>query len=127
MAAVLARAWLLLDILSMKVFLRALRRDDEFSDAHLFYFDRYSALAELHRQAGRVPQAAALAAVADEHYRAFYGDAGPDDDDDSPEAAAIALPVPARRMVTHAVASRHLSRQTRRERRRGRTTVADRY
>jgi hypothetical protein len=120
MAPVLARARLVLDILSMKVFLRALRLNDDFADAHLFFFDRYSTLAEFHRRGGRPLKAAKFDAIAEAHYRAAP------DDDDPPEAAAMAMPAPPRRIITHAVASRHLIRQPRRERRRGRTPVGDR-
>src|SRR5919201_4423961 len=108
MKAALAHARLLVDILSMKMFVRAfwllctLRVKDELLDSHLFYFDRYSALAEYHRQRGRTAKAARLAAIANAHHRA----ATPGDDDEPPKAAAMAMPRPPRTIQTNAVSTK---------------------
>ena len=57
-------------------------------DSHLFFYDRYSDLAEYHRLRGRTAKAERLAAIAEAYYQAAP------DDDDEPEAAAMAMPVP---------------------------------
>ena len=57
-------------------------------DSHLFFYDRYSDLAEYHRLRGRIANADRLAAIAEAYYQAAP------DDDDEPEAAAMAMPVP---------------------------------
>ena len=80
-------ARLLVDILSMRLLVWALGRDRELLDSHLFFFDRYSDLADYHRSRGRIADADRLTALAEEHYRAAP-------DDDPPHAAAMAMPVP---------------------------------
>ena len=53
MAGSWAHIRLLIDIWSMKVFVWTLSRNGELLDSHLFFFDRYSDLADYHRQKGR--------------------------------------------------------------------------
>jgi hypothetical protein len=96
--AVLTRARLLLDIVSMKIFVWALSHDGELLDSHLFFFDRYSDLADYHRQQGRTAKAEKLAAIAEAYFQAAP-------DDEPPEAAAMAMPVPRTRMNTNAVST----------------------
>jgi hypothetical protein len=102
-----SHALIILDIASMKVFVWALR--DLFTwavdenggvlDSHLFFYDRYSDLAEYHRSRGRTARADRLAAIAEAYYQAAPGD------DDDPEAAAIAMPVPRPPIRTNAVST----------------------
>jgi len=66
-------------------------------DSHLFFYVRYSALAEHYRLRGRIAKADRLAAIAEAYYQAAP-------DDDGPEAAAIALCSDSR--------NRHSRRQT---------------
>jgi hypothetical protein len=99
MKAVLAHARLLLDVLSMKLFVWALGRDGELLDSHLFFFDRYSDLADYHRQRGRIAKADRLAAIAEAYFQAAPGD------DEPPKAAAIAMPVPRPMTRTNAVSA----------------------
>ncbi len=88
MNAIWAHVRLLLDIWSIKIFVSLLGRDGELLDSHLFFFDRYSELAEYHRLSGRLVKAERLEAIAEAHYQAAPGD------DEPPEAAAGAMPVP---------------------------------
>jgi hypothetical protein len=86
----------------MKVFVWALGRNGELLDSHLFFYDRYSQLADYHRQRGRIAKALRLAAIADAHYQAAP-------DDDPPDTAvAMAMPVPRRPMNTNAVSTMRL-------------------
>jgi hypothetical protein len=103
MAALRAHARLLLDILSMKVFVWLLGRDGELLDSHLFFFDRYSDLADYHRRNGRTEKAERLAAMAEAHFRAAP-------DDGPPEAAAMAMPVPRPPVKTNAFSAIRLTR-----------------
>jgi len=98
MATIWAQARLLIDIFSMKVFVTLLGRNGEFLDSHLFFFDRYSDLADFHRMKGRTAKADRLAAIAEAHYRAAP-------DDEPPEALAMAMPVPKRLVKTNAVST----------------------
>ena len=98
MKAVLAHARLLLDIVSMKVFVSILGHDGELLDSHLFFFDRYSDLADYHRQQGRTAKAEKFAAIAEAYFQAAP-------DDEPPEAAAMAMPVPRPRTNTNAVSA----------------------
>ena len=91
----------ILDVLSMKVFLRVIGRDAGLLDAHLFFFDRYSELADYHRQRGRTDKALRLEAIAEEHFRAAPGD--DEDDPNDPSAAAMAMPVPNAPIHTEAI------------------------
>jgi hypothetical protein len=105
MAALQAYARLLVDIWSMRLFvwmlgasgIWMLARKGEVLDSHLFFFDRYSELADYHRLNGRLEKAERLAAIAEAHYQAAP------DDDEPPEAAAIAMPVPRPPVNTNAV------------------------
>jgi hypothetical protein len=100
---------MVVDIMSMKVFVwvlgdlftRAVDRDGGILDSHLFFYDRYSDLAEYHRSKGRTAKADRLAAIAEAYYQAAPGD----DDDDDQVAAAMAMPVPRPRMNTNAVST----------------------
>jgi hypothetical protein len=94
----------LIDIVSMKLFVWLLGRDGELLDSHLFFFDRYSDLADYHRARGRAAKADELQAIAEAHYQA-----APDDDDD-PEAAAKAMPVPRAPLNTNAVSATRVSK-----------------
>jgi hypothetical protein len=102
MNTVSAHARLLLDILSMKLFVWILGRNGELLDSHLFFFDRYSELADYHRLKGRSAKAEKLAAIAETHYRAAP------DGDEPPEAAAIAMPVPRRPIRTDAISTTYV-------------------
>jgi hypothetical protein len=94
------RLRLLLDLLSMKVLVWFLGRNGELLDSHVFFFDRYSELADLNRLKGRTAKAERLARIAEAHCRAAP-------DDDEPEAAAMAMPVPRRAFNTFAVSRQH--------------------
>ena len=108
MPSIWSHALIVLDIVSMKVFVWVLRnlnsraadRNGGILDSHLFFYDRYSDLAEYHRLRGRTTRADRLSAIADAYYRAAPDDP---DDDDEPEAAAMAMPVPRPPIKTNAV------------------------
>jgi hypothetical protein len=93
-----------LDLLSAKalVWLASWGRDAELTpDAHLYFFDRYSRLANLHRAHGRLGKARRFEAKAAEHR--------PDTIDDGPPyAAAMAMPRPGRFLRTNAVSAGRL-------------------
>src|SRR5512138_1223876 len=97
MGGICPYARLVIDLLSMKLFVRLFGRHGELLDSHLFFFDRYSDLADYHRARGRAARADRLAAIAERHYQAAPGD------DDPPEEAAMAMPVPRAPIVTNAV------------------------
>lgn len=107
MSAILSHALIVLDVASMKVFVWVLGQLFPWSvdpnggilDSHLFFYDRYSDLAEYHRLRGRTAKADRLAAIAEAYY-----EAAPDDDDE-PEAAAMAMPVPRPPIRTNAVST----------------------
>ena len=109
MPSIWSHALVVVDILSMKVFVWVVGQlfplvvgpGGGILDSHLFFYDRYSDLAEYHRLKGRASKADRLAAIAEAYYQA-----APDDDD--PEAAAMAMPVPRLRMNTNAVSTRRL-------------------
>ena len=69
-------------------------------DSHLFFYDRYSHLAELHRLEGRIAKAERFAAIAE----AFYTLA-PDDDEPPKKVAAMAMPIPRPPVNTNAVST----------------------
>lgn len=94
---------LLADIWSIKLLVWLLGRNGELLDSHLFFFDRYSDLADYHRARGRIAKAERLAAVAEAHYQAAP-------DDDEPEAAAMAMPVPRPPLKTNAVSTTRLTK-----------------
>jgi hypothetical protein len=99
MKAVLAHARLLLDVVSMKIFVWMLGHDGELLDSHLFFFDRYSDLADYHRQRGGIAKADRLAAIAEAYFQAAPGD------DEPPKAAAMAMPAPRPWTRTNAVSA----------------------
>ena len=101
-----AHARLLIDIWSMKLFVELLGRNGELLDSHLFFFDRYSDLADYHRSKGRTAKAEKLAAIAEAHYQAAPGD----DEPPEPEAAAIGMPVPRPPINTNAVSTTRLTK-----------------
>lgn len=102
MAVMWAHARLVIDIWSMKLLVWLVGRHGELLDSHLFFFDRYSDLADHHRSSGRTAKAERLAAIAEAHYLA-----APDDDD--PEAAAMAMPVPRPPLKTNAVSTTRIT------------------
>lgn len=99
MRGICSHARLVVDLLSMKLFVWMLGRNGELLDSHLFFFDRYSDLADYHRTHGRTAKADRLAAIAEAHYQAAPGD------DEPPEAAAMAMPVPQPPVNTNAVST----------------------
>jgi hypothetical protein len=103
MAVIGAHARVLLDIWSMKLFVRMLGRNGKLLDSHLFFFDRYSDLADYHRLKGRLAKAERLAAIAEAHYQAAP-------DDEPPEAAAMAMPVPRPPVNTNAVSTTRMTK-----------------
>jgi hypothetical protein len=76
----------------------ALGRNGELLDSHLFFFDRYSDLADYHRRQGRTAKADRLAALAEAYFQAAP-------DDEPPEAAAMAMPAPRPGLNTNAVST----------------------
>ena len=112
MSAVLSHALIVLDILSMRLFVWVLGRlfpwaadpNGGILDSHLFLYDPYSDLAEYHRSRGRTARAGRLAAIAEAYHQAAL------DDDDGPEAAAMAMPVPRPPIRTHAVSTTRVPR-----------------
>jgi hypothetical protein len=105
-ATLCARARLLVDILSMKIFVWMLGHNGELLDSHLFFFDRYSELAEFHRLKGRTAKAERLAVIAEAYYQAAP------DDDEPPEAATMAMPVPLPAANTNAVSTARATRRS---------------
>jgi len=94
-----------LDLLSAKalVWIASMGREADLTpEAHLYLFDLYCRLAELHRTRGRTAKAMRLQAKAEAHYRAGGGGEGP------PYAAAMAMPRPRPYSVTDAVSKHHL-------------------
>jgi hypothetical protein len=96
--AVLAHARLMLDVLSMKIFVWMFGHDGELVDSHLFFFNRYSHVADYHRL-GRIAKAVRLAAIEDAYFQAAP------DDDEPPEAASMAMLVPRPMTRTKAVSA----------------------
>jgi hypothetical protein len=107
MFGTLSHALIVLDIASMKVFVCVLGNlftwavdpNGGILDSHLFFYDRYSDLAECHRLKGQLGEVDKLAAIAQAYYHAAP------DDDDEPEAAAMAMPVPRPMINTNAVST----------------------
>jgi hypothetical protein len=107
MPSICSNTLLLVDIMLMKVFVWVLGRvftwavdpNGGILDSHLFFYDRYSDLAEYHRLKGRTAKADRLIAIAEAYYQAAP------DDDDEPEAAAMAMPVPRPWINTNAVST----------------------
>lgn len=104
MTLIWAPARLLVDIWSMKLFVWLLGRDGELLDSHLFFFDRYSDLANYHRLKGRTAKAERLAAIAEAYYQAAP------DDEPPPQAAAMATPVPRPPLHTNAVSTTRMTK-----------------
>ena len=102
MVGIWAHAHLLADVVSIKILVRLLGRNGELLDSHLFFFDRYSALADYHQRRGHVLKAERLAAIAEGHYLAAGGN-------DEPPAAAMAMPVPRPPAKTRAVSTTRLT------------------
>ena len=98
MTSIWAHTRLLIDIFSMKLFVSLLGQNGELLDSHLFFFDRYSDLADYHRLRGRTATADRLTLIAEAHYRAAP-------DDEPPEAVAIAMPVPRAPLNTNVVSN----------------------
>jgi hypothetical protein len=89
-----------IDLLSAKalVWIASVGKDADLTrEAHIYFVDRYSRLAECYRKRRRFKKADELEAKAEEHYRQGGGAAGP------PYAAAIAMPRPSRFVRTNAV------------------------
>ena len=107
MPSLWSHARIVVDIVSMKVFVWVLGQlftwavdpNGGVLDSHLFFYDRYSDLAEYHRVRGRTAKADRLAAIAEAYYQAAP------DDDNEPEAAAMAMPVPRPPIRTNAVST----------------------
>ena len=97
MTLVLAHALLVLDILSIKLFVRLFGRDGELLDSHLFFYHRYTELSDYHRARGRMKKADRLEAIAEAYYQAAP------DDDPPRKTAAMAMPVPRSYVKTDAV------------------------
>ena len=120
MPSIWSHALIVLDVVSMKVFVWVLGQlftwavdpNGGILDSHLFFYDRYSELAEYHRLRGRTAKADRLATIAEAYYQAAP------DDDDEPEAAAMAMLVPRRPTNTNAVSTTRV-RKTRADERSG--------
>jgi len=80
-----------------------LGHDGELLDSHLFFFDRYSDLADYHRRHGRIAKADRLAALAEAYFQAAP-------DDEPPKAAAMGMQVPRPRISTNAVSTTPLKK-----------------
>jgi hypothetical protein len=104
MAGTWAHARLLVDIWSMQLFVWLLGQNGDLLDSHLFFFDRYSDLADYHRLKGRTSKAERLTALAEAHYQAAP-------DDDEPPAAAMAMPAPRPPLNTDAVSTTRMTKQ----------------
>jgi len=79
------------------VWLASWGRDADLTpEAHLYFFDRYSRLAEWHRARGHLAKAKRFDAKAEGHY---IDNPGP------PYAAAMAMPRPRRFLFTNAVST----------------------
>lgn len=79
---------LVLDIVTVKFLVWAFGCNGELLDSHLFFFDRYSDLADWCAAWGFTTRAERWRALAEAHYQLAP------DDDDPPEAAGMALPLP---------------------------------
>lgn len=106
MPSIWSHALIVLDIVSMKVFVSVLGQLSSWAvdpnggilDSHLFFYDRYSDLVDYHRLKGRTAKAGRFAAIAEAYYQAAP-------DDDEPEAAAMAMPAPRPPINTNAVST----------------------
>ena len=104
MSALWSHVRLVVDIVSIKVFVWALGQNGELLDSHLFFYHRYSELADYHDLRGHTAKAQQFAAIAEAHYQAAPGD------DEPPEAAAMAMPVPRQPVNTNAVSTTHIDK-----------------
>jgi hypothetical protein len=112
MPSIWSHALLVVDIVSMKVFVWvvgelcawAVDPNGGVLDSHLFFYDRYSDLAEYHRLKDRTAKADRLAAIAEAYYQAAP------DDDEPPKAAAMAMPVPRPPVNTNAVSTTRVTK-----------------
>ena len=95
----LAHARRLVDVFSIKIFVWMFGQNGELLDSHLFFYHRYSELADYHRGKGRIAKADRLDAIAEAHDQAAPGD------DEPPKAAARAMPLPQRPTKTDAVST----------------------
>src|SRR6266513_462969 len=103
MPSIWSHALIVLDVVSTRVFVWvvgqlfawAVDPNGGILDSHLFFYDRYSDLADYHRLNGRTAKADRLAAIAEAYYQAAPND-------DEPEAAAMAMPVPRPAINTNA-------------------------
>ena len=103
-----SHARLVFDIMSMRLFVAVLAaffpfaadEDGGILDSHLFFYHRYTELADWHYSRGRTANADRLEAIAEAYYQA-----APGDDDDPPEAATMAMPVPRPPLQTNAVST----------------------
>lgn len=82
-----------------------LGRNGELLDSHLFFFDTYSDLADVHRMKRRTAKVDRLTAIAEAHYRAAP-------DDKPPEAVAMAMPVPRPPLNTNAVSTTRMTKRS---------------
>jgi len=106
MTSIWSHTLIVLDIALMKVFVWvtgqlftwAVDQNGGILDSHLFFYDRYSELAEYHLSKGRTAKADRLASIAEVYYHAAP-------DDDGPEAATMAMPVPRPAINTNAVST----------------------
>jgi hypothetical protein len=99
-----AHARLLIDIFSVKVFVALFGRNGELLDSHLFFYVRYTELADVHRAKGRTARADRLDAIAEAHFQA-----APDDEPPLKEAA-MAMPVPRPPVNTNAVSTTRITK-----------------
>jgi hypothetical protein len=104
MFAGLAVLRMIADIWSMKLFVRLFGSHGELLDSHLFFYVRYSRLAEWHERHGRLTHAARLDAIAERYFQLAP------DDDEPPKAAAMALPKPRPVSFTDAVSKTRVTR-----------------
>ena len=86
------------------MFVWTLGQNGELLDSHLFFFDRYSDLADYHTRKSRIAKADRLTAIAEAYFQAAP------DDDEPPEAAAMAMPVPPLMTSTNAVSTTRMKR-----------------
>jgi hypothetical protein len=107
MRNILSYGRLLVDLFSIKlmVWMFGGQFGGQLLDSHLFFYHRYTELADYHRANGRSHKADRLEALAELHYQA-----APGDDDHPPETAAMAMPVPRPMIDTNAVSTRRLPR-----------------
>jgi hypothetical protein len=105
MKAALTYARLLVDVCSTRLLVWLFGQHGELLDSHLFFFDRYSELADYHRRKGRFAKAETLAALAEAHFHMAP-------DDDEPPAAAMAMPLPRPPMSMSVVSTTRLKEPT---------------